>query len=112
MINLKKTEIYKKYKGDMDLWMTSAAREEIDVFEEGEWSQIDFIVQDLGVQKAMQEKEPSSKLTEEDHTIKGQTFTPISEKDAQKSNDYAMRFIGLVNKSEYETVLDELYKIA
>ncbi len=47
MINKQKIEIFKKYNGDIDGFSRFGKKREKDIFSDGDWSEIDSVLQDL-----------------------------------------------------------------
>jgi len=108
MITLTKAQIYTKYAGNIDVWLQNGSGNEIALFSDGEWNQIESIIDELSISK---QKVSSAKKSDAEKPVK-RTYKPITPEKYAEAKEETERFLGVVDANDYEAILSELYKLA
>ena len=106
MITVEKVQIFKRFGGNYDAFLSEGSLREKSIFGEGEWSEIEYILGDLAFEK--RNRLPHQHDSDSDEI----TLTPMTDEQYAIANEQANRFADLVADAEYESVLRELWEVA
>ncbi len=106
MITLKKAILFSRYEGNIELWLEHATIAEKSIFSEGDWSEIESVVDEIGIAKTRQERE-LQKVREENRT-----FTPIPRVPKDSKFEFDTKKFQNIAEDQYEMIISELWKSA